>query len=399
MSQIQSTLLSEKPLIEGDSVTLPIVKVGTKAYSADGREFTLTKCALESGAESWKDGIATVNHKRKVDGKISSSWFEDPYVYATFEGLSQETVDVINSAAYRGVSQESQPIELEGSNVMKLVGTGSTFVIFPDKPSCSMSEGCGIISSTEAAVSEDEDRHDFDIATINNAGTRIKTRETSVWLFGEDREDPEALKRRITQEVGFGGLGIYYVYYRDDTLSLGDEIPDDREPEHTVTITVSNSPVFNFDLNTPKQEHLLYSSGGNNLSEDTIKDLKDQISSKDQEIADLKSTVTDLKGELKTKDEGIASTVQAAVTAALESHDAQAAQKADHDAAVTELASCMPAEALESFMSTKPSVDVIKSTTAAIKSSLGKQVGADGGDPPESLVSTHDEWNAATGGE
>ncbi|WP_135612569.1 hypothetical protein [Methanococcoides sp. AM1] len=54
MSQIQSSLLSETPLIEGYSVTLPIVKVGTKAYSADGKEFTLTKNALESGLSRGK---------------------------------------------------------------------------------------------------------------------------------------------------------------------------------------------------------------------------------------------------------------------------------------------------------------------------------------------------------
>jgi hypothetical protein len=61
MSQIQSALLSETPLIDGNSVTLPIVKVGTKAYDVTGKVYTLTKSALESGAESWNGGIITVN--------------------------------------------------------------------------------------------------------------------------------------------------------------------------------------------------------------------------------------------------------------------------------------------------------------------------------------------------
>ncbi|WP_135612828.1 hypothetical protein [Methanococcoides sp. AM1] len=65
MSQIQSTLLSEKSVIEGNSVTIPIVKVDTKTYSADGNEFTLTKSALESAAESWKGKITTLNHQIK----------------------------------------------------------------------------------------------------------------------------------------------------------------------------------------------------------------------------------------------------------------------------------------------------------------------------------------------
>ncbi|WP_135612764.1 hypothetical protein [Methanococcoides sp. AM1] len=387
MSQIQSSLLSENPVIEGNSVTLPIVKVGTKAYDANGKEFTLTKCALESGAESWKDGIATVNHKVQVDGKISKSWFEDPYVYATFEGLSQETIDVINSAAYRGTSQESVPVEVDGNNVLRLKGTGSTFVIFPENPACTMDAGCGVIASTEAAISEEE-RHVFDVAVVNNVSKQVKVKEISVWLYNNEADNPDALKEEITRVVGYDGLGIYFVYDRDESLSLGDEMPDDREPVHTVTITVSNSPVFNFPLNSQTQEQSLDSTGGNKVPdndekitqlESTIKQKEGLISTKDQEIADLKSTNTKLEDDLKAKDGQIASTVQAAVKAALESHDAQAVQKADLDAAVKDLASCMPPEALESFMKTEPSVEVIKSTTAAIKSAAGTKVGSPGG--------------------
>ncbi|NPE30667.1 hypothetical protein HNV12_22465 [Methanococcoides sp. SA1] len=270
MSQIQSALLSEKPTIEGNSITLPIVKVGTKAYSSTGKAFTLTKCVLESGAESWKDGIVTVNNKAKVDGKIADAWFKDPYVYATFEGLSDETIDIINSPAYRGVSQESTPLKLNGTNVLELAGTGSTFVFYPEKPSCTMNAGCGVIASTEVAASE-EKRHEFDIATVNNAGTRVKTRQINVWMFGEDINNPEALKHRITQEVGFGGLGIYVIYDRNEFLSLGDEIPEDREPMHTVTITVSNSPIFNFPLNSQTQEQSIDSPGGTKVPDNDDK--------------------------------------------------------------------------------------------------------------------------------
>lgn len=407
MSQIQSTLLSEKPTIEGNSVTLPIVKVGTKAYSSTGKAFTLTKCALESGAESWTDGIATVNHKVKVDGQISNAWFEDPYVYATFEGLSQEMIDVINSPAYRGVSQESQPLKLNGTDVTDLQGTGCTFVIFPEKPSCTMDSGCGVLASTEAAISEEE-RHEFDIATVNNAGTRVKTRETSVWMFGEDINNPDALKHRITQEVGFGGLGVYFIYDRDESLFLGDEIPEDREPLHTVTITVSNSPIFNFPFYTPTGTNSIDSSGGNKVPdkddkltqlESTLKQKDDLISTKDQTIADLKSTNTKLEDDLKAKDGQIASTVQAAVKAALESHDTEYRAKQDHDDAVKELSSFMKEDTMKEFLDSKPSVEVIKSTATALKASSSKQVGAEGGEASDSLVSIHDDWNAATGGD
>jgi len=141
---IISTVLSEKPLIEGKSVTLKICKSGTKAYDRKGKEYILTKEALESSAESWTGGIVTINHMVKEKGKITKSWFEDPYVYATFEGLSPETVDAINSKAYRGVSQESEPVKVDGNKVLQLKGTGSTFVFYPFKPACPLGEGCGL---------------------------------------------------------------------------------------------------------------------------------------------------------------------------------------------------------------------------------------------------------------
>lgn len=144
MSQIQSTLLSEKPRIEGNSVTLPIVKVGTKAYSANGKKFTLTKCALESGADSWIGGIITVNHQVKEKGVISNAWFEDPFVHAKLDDLSDEAIEAINSAAFRGVSQECEPLEIQSSNVTKLNGSGVTLVFYPHRPACDQEMRCGI---------------------------------------------------------------------------------------------------------------------------------------------------------------------------------------------------------------------------------------------------------------
>ncbi|MCD4703435.1 MAG: hypothetical protein K8R64_03955 [Methanosarcinaceae archaeon] len=148
MSQIQSALLSSTPIIEGNSVTLSIVKTDTKAYTPTSDEYTLTKCALESSADTWEGGIITVNHTHLEKGQISSAWFEDPFVYARLEGLSTEAVDAINSAAYRGVSQESQPVEVKSDKqITKLNGTGVTLVFFPETPACTMTNGCRVASS------------------------------------------------------------------------------------------------------------------------------------------------------------------------------------------------------------------------------------------------------------
>lgn len=133
--------------------------------------------------------------------------------------------------------------------------------------------------------------------------------------------------------------------------------------------------------------------------ESTIKQKNGLISTKDQEITDLKSTNAKLENDLKAKDGQIASTVQAAVKAALESHDAEYRAKQDHENAVKGLSSFMKEDTMKEFLVSNPSVEVIKSTTIALKASSSKQVGTSGGETPDSLNSIHDDWNAATGGD
>jgi len=284
---IISTVLSEKPLIEGNSVTLKICKSGTKAYDSKGKEYILTKEALESSGESWTGGIVTVNHMVKEKGKMTKSWFEDPYVYATFEGLSPETVDAINSKAYRGVSQESEPVKVDGNKVLQLKGTGSTFVFYPFKPACPMKEGCGL-----------------PIASCD---------------------------------------------------------PDFNFPLYSHT--------ENFDVDTP---------GGVNITEaDQSAKLESTISDLKTENKDLKSTIDELRKELTEKDGKIESTVNAAVKAALESHDKQLKDNAEREAVFTELKSSVSPETLDGLKDAP--VSILKSTLAAIKETAGKHVGANSG--------------------
>jgi hypothetical protein len=293
---IISTVLSEKPLIEGNSVTLPIVKSGTKAYDNKGKEYILTKEALESSAESWTGGIVTINHMVKEKGKITKSWFEDPYVYATFEGLSPETVDAINSKAYRGVSQESEPVKVDGNKVLQLKGTGSTFVFYPFKPACPIKEGCGL-----------------PIASC----------------------DPE----------------------------------------------------FNFPLYSHNENFQTDTPGGVNISE-TNQKLESTISDLKSENETLKSTITELRQELKEKDGKIESTVNAAVKAALESHDKALKEQTERDSILTELKSTVSDETLAGFKDVP--TFALKSTLAAIKESAGKRVGANSGTGVQSTTDEED---------
>ncbi|WP_300609130.1 hypothetical protein [Methanohalophilus sp.] len=52
MPVLQSTVLSETSIIEGNSVTLPICKVGRKPTMQTAKPITLAQEALESGAET-----------------------------------------------------------------------------------------------------------------------------------------------------------------------------------------------------------------------------------------------------------------------------------------------------------------------------------------------------------
>ena len=381
----------EKPVISGNSVTLPIVRVGTKAYDKDGKAYILTRDALSSSGDSWAGGIVTINHMVREKGKIASSWFEEPFVYATVEKLSPETVDAINSAAYRGVSQESNPLEVKGNNVQKLKGTGVSFVFYPLKAACPLKNGCGVPIKS-ALMDSEEERLDFDIATMNNAGRLIKVKEISVFLWGEERDNEDVLKTRLMQESVFIGRGQYSIFNRDSSLSLGDEIPEGQVPVHTVNIAVSSSCI-NFPLNsTPEKSDVSTLGGGITISDEkNIDELKSTISALKAENAKLKSTNDELQTKLKESDTKIESTVKAAVKAAIESHDLALKENSERDSVISELKSCIPEAAMKELLSSEPSTAVLKSTIAALKASAGKHVGTSSGGSSSSLQSTKDE--------
>jgi FtsZ-binding cell division protein ZapB len=380
--KIQSTVISEEPIIKDGKVTLPIVKIGTSAFDETGEKYKFTKESLEQYASTWEGGEITVNHMVPEKGKISKAWFEGEYAYATFDGMSQELIDAVNSAAYRGVSQECAEVEADDdNNILKFSGTGCTFVMYPFRPACSKKDGCGLpVVASAYQEFDDGEKYNFDVARVNNTGNTVKIARISVFLFDDEAGDPEKLKEGISREVGFIGKGVFKIFdTEEDEFELGDEIPTEMEPEHTVTMTVSNFPLY-----TPKENahSCKESPGGEILSEDNIDELKSTIDAKDQEIASLQSTIDDLKEKVESTDEK----VQAAVNAALKSHDAELQKKAERDAAIEDLKSCMGEDALTEFMESEPSVAVIKSTTKALKSSMESGVGAGEGNKTNDAV-------------
>lgn len=148
MPLLHSTLL-ETFSTSKNSLRMTIVKDNTKAYDEFGQKYTITPEALSQDYVTWEGGHVTVNHKVREKGILSDLEYKDGFVWGTVSGLSDEAMEVVNSKAFRGVSQESQPLELNGTDVTRLQGKGVTLVVYPAKPACSQTAGCGVVASTE----------------------------------------------------------------------------------------------------------------------------------------------------------------------------------------------------------------------------------------------------------
>lgn len=157
-------LFSSKPILEpfvdetDDTISFLGAVPGTLAQDDEGNVYELTESALSSGAPSWKGGIIRVNHSVKETGLIDDAWYDNGLMLRV-SGLSPDARAVMKSSAYRGVSQESLPLELgiikdiKGHpvrEVTKIKGTGISLIVYPETPACPLEAGCGvpIVSST-----------------------------------------------------------------------------------------------------------------------------------------------------------------------------------------------------------------------------------------------------------
>lgn len=64
---IISTVLSENPIIKGNSVTLPIVRTGTLAKDNNGKIHKIIQSAIDSSAEN-ESGIGNVLSRQAASG-------------------------------------------------------------------------------------------------------------------------------------------------------------------------------------------------------------------------------------------------------------------------------------------------------------------------------------------
>lgn len=370
-------IFSTKPLNnpiqeeEDDAISFLAAVPGTLAQDREGNVYRLTENALKSDFKTWKGGIITVNHKVTEKGGIADTWY-DAGLMMKVNGLSQEARDVMKSAAYKGVSQESLPVEFGKTeyyrghsikNVDRVKGTGISLIVYPETPACPLDVGCGIpITSSEVPGIGDDSTLEYDVGRINNVGQTIKVREIHIWMDEAEASDPDKLKERIASEASWGQMGVFYVYPKNTGLQVGDEIPD-TEPLHVVNMLVSNA-VFSTDslnpaLNNDSTENQLEPQGGPDMGdskEPTYEELKAKLAATEAEIVDLRAQAAK-----------VPEIIQTGIQAGIESHAIQEAKKNEHADAAAELHSCMP-NGFEEFMAKNPDTDSIKAVTKAMRS-------------------------------
>lgn len=86
----------------------------------------------------------------------------------------------------------------------------------------------------------DEQKLMFDVAVTNNVGSKIKTKESWIWLATEDGDITAAIEDKLAMEFGWEGIGEYEIYDHNPMLNVGDQMPLGIAPLRTVSIMVSS---------------------------------------------------------------------------------------------------------------------------------------------------------------
>lgn len=243
---IQSSL-TDSPKID-NGVWITIVKDGTMAFNNVGKKFILTKSALDQDWSTWKNATVSINHTFKETGKFSEVKRQGEFVLGKPEGLTPEAIEVINSTAFRGVSQESIPKEVdEQGNVLRLQGTGVTLMIYPEVPACPREAGCGLV------VKSLEPDSNFSLNTdISNSQIK-STGGTKTTMAGEE-VGADALKS-VTAERDALKVKVNALTSEMNTLKSSIPDPEKRIEERIKEINAANLLVIKSALDARDAEY------------------------------------------------------------------------------------------------------------------------------------------------
>ena len=94
-------------------------------------------------------------------------------------------------------------------------------------------------SGSAVPINDDPNRFNFDVAIQNNKGNLIKIRDTWIYLDENEVGNDQIIKERLASEMAYDGVGSYDVFAHNPLTRVGDEMPENTNPIHTITIAVS----------------------------------------------------------------------------------------------------------------------------------------------------------------
>jgi len=123
-------------------------KVGAKCYTADGRCLIWTAKALKEAAPTWVGGNVTANHQKGINyGSIVASEFDGVNVIQEIEVNDRMSGWISRNKDDIGVSIEGSVFPDDNQDIQSGRGTDVTIVFPPQKPVCSIEEGCKVLAS------------------------------------------------------------------------------------------------------------------------------------------------------------------------------------------------------------------------------------------------------------
>jgi len=252
-----SAAMSIKKITASDTdeniFTFAAAKVGSKSFGSDGTKYTFTKASLMECAESFNDGILTLNHEVLDDGKITSAWFDDSadMLMMTVSADNDETARRMRDGEATGVSIEASIIDVNSDNeIFTFDGTGVGVMFYPVQPACPLVDGCGILAKDqfeEKSVKITAKRltqiksSEYDLARINDSGDLVKI--GNVYIWDENNESDSEIEGQIASYTSYYGTGDY-TYLESSDTRLGDTVSGDAL--FTASIDVSKTSTESF---------------------------------------------------------------------------------------------------------------------------------------------------------
>lgn len=348
-AETQSILLStlnpptDRPQIQ-NGVWIPFMRDGMLAEGKgkDGKKVIkrITKEAIDKGYRSFLGKTFDGNHDPDISGRIIDVKREGEFAYFMSEGLSDETLSVMNSPAYRGVSQSSVSLQEEMDNVKELEGRKVAIVTWPYKPGCPIESGCGIPLTSTITDTENFSLYSSDqniVSVIKGDTTTEYSKEQMKTMLKTMMDTPEMVDESMKKMM---------------RTMMGDTTKSTIKPKEIMTEEIKPEQ-------KPESDALLKS---------TLADF--EVLKKENEA--LKSTITKMTEEataMKEETTKLKADIPVIIDSTLKAHAAQIKTEQEYAKAQDELFS-IDKDAATELMAIKPDIGVLKSTITLWKKTV-----------------------------